>query len=824
MPSFAAALAVIHETHYEFGRIHGPGDWILPLVALIAILAFVVWMYRRDTVEVGRATSLLLVALRSLAFIGLLFVFLRPQWRHDITERENSRVLLLVDTSLSMDSPADTSVADAPTDAQQVIAAISGTRLLDRLRAENELTILRFDVDSSRLASFARLPATESGELPAVAPDDDPRRAVDWQQALAPRGVETRLGEALRRVLYEEQSQSLSGIIVVTDGGQNSGADLSEAMRIAKRAGIPVFPVGMGSDQQPHNVAVKALNVPARVHPGDRFKISGALRSVGMPGRTVRIELHTRPLGGAKAVAGQATGRLVEFRELTLGDDSAETPFEFETAPAELGRQLYSLRVVAPADDGNRFDNLREAAVEIVDRKTRVLLFAGGPSRDYQFLQRQLNRDKEMNVDVLLQSGDEGISQDAQRVLDEFPRLRQELFAYDCIVAFDPDWRKLSIRQPGATEPSQVEMVEDWVGKQAGGLIFVAGPVNMDLWTHVPGLAPIRNLYPVEFNRRFASLEDARYGAAEPWPLELTREGQEASYLRLVDGAAASTAAWGDFPGVYGYYAVRGEKPAATVLARFSNPAAAVSGKLPPYVVAQSYGAGQVVFMASGEMYRLRAIDEGYFERLYTQLVRHVAQGRMRRGSARGLLEIDEHDQTLPGDTIDIRARLTDAQFRPLTQPQVVVQVLTPVGTLEQAPLTLEADRPGSYRGQYTVRREGSYQLELPVPDSAEPPLTTPPVQVTVPNLERDNRRRNDALLVQLAKETQGTGYRYFSGAEALRDLDGPASLPAQFPDRGRERVVPQTVVSLWDNYWTLCFICGVLCLEWLTRRLVKLA
>ena len=40
-------------------------------------------------------------------------------------------------------------------------------------------------------------------------------------------------------------------------------------------------------------------------------------------------------------------------------------------------------------------------------------------------------------VDVLLQSGTAGMSQEADDVLFDFPELADELFQYDCIVAFD---------------------------------------------------------------------------------------------------------------------------------------------------------------------------------------------------------------------------------------------------------------------------------------------------------------------------------------------------------------------------------------------------
>ena len=75
------------------------------------------------------------------------------------------------------------------------------------------------------------------------------------------------------------------------------------------------------------------------------------------------------------------------------------------------------------------------------------------------------------------------------------------MFDYDCVVAFDPDWQALSA--------SQVELLENWVAEQGGGLIVVAGPVNAGKavggWTQEAAMKPIRNLYPVEFPRRLSA-------------------------------------------------------------------------------------------------------------------------------------------------------------------------------------------------------------------------------------------------------------------------------------------------------------------------------
>ena len=95
-------------TTFEWGRIQSNSDWILPIVVCLLLMVFVRQMYRRDARDLGHAASWLLTSLRTLAFYGLLVLYLQPQWRTEQELTRNSRVLLMVDTSLSMgltDSP-----------------------------------------------------------------------------------------------------------------------------------------------------------------------------------------------------------------------------------------------------------------------------------------------------------------------------------------------------------------------------------------------------------------------------------------------------------------------------------------------------------------------------------------------------------------------------------------------------------------------------------------------------------------------------------------------------------------------------------------------
>jgi hypothetical protein len=627
---------------------------------------------------------------------------------------------------------------------------------------------------------------------------------------LQPRGAQTRLGQALADQLRLYRGAPLAGVVVISDGAQNAGVEPSAAVEAAKAASVPIHTIGIGSTEVRRNVALRDLLVPTRAFPGDTINVTGYIQANGYAGRAVPVELARR-----RAEDPSGSGTPIASEDVIIGPDNEIVPVSFDIEPEESGSFVYQLRVLAPPNDANPRDNQREAEVDVVERKTRVLLFASGPMRDYQYLRNQLFRDPTMTVDVLLQTAQPGISQDANEILDRFPSTAEQLFQYDCLVAFDPDWTELDI--------DQVELLEKWISNEAGGMITVAGPIHNSKWLRSTEHAKIRNLYPVEFQDRVTLLDEGQYGGDTAWPLAIERAGREAKFLWLVPTAEESESAWDSFPGVYGYYAVKGEKPGATVYARFSDPEAGLSDKRPVYFASHFYGAGQVFYVGSGELWRLRSIDPAYFEVLYTKLIRHVSQGRILRGSARGTLLV-ERDRYELGETVVLRARLADAQHEPLLAESVTAQLIRPDGATEAIKLTAETDRPGMYTGQATVLQEGTYQVALSIPDSDEEPLTRY-LQVRVPDMERAHPQRNERLLTSLAEETGGKYYKDFhaavSGDGELKPLKEAIESRAEvklLKDAPDERFAERQM------HWLLGVIAGSLFLEWVIRRLNRLA
>ena len=116
---------------------------------------------------------------------------------------------------------------------------------------------------------------------------------------------------------------------------------------------------------------------------------------------------------------------------------------------------------------------------------------------------------------------------------------------------------------------------------------------------------------------------------------------------------------------------------------------------------------------------------------------------------------------------------------------------------------------------------EGSYRLELVVPESDSERLLRR-VQVKVPELERENPRRNDPLLEGIALKTRA---RYYKGLNSVFDEDAP--LADQLKDRTTTLVQTDAPSPIWEEAWMKWFmiaLCGILCIEWTARRLLKLA
>jgi hypothetical protein len=164
---------------------------------------------------------------------------------------------------------------------------------------------------------------------------------------------------------------------------------------------------------------------------------------------------------------------------------------------------------------------------------------------------------------------------------------------------------------------------------------------------------------------------------------------------------------------------------------------------------------------------------------------------------------------------VRVRAQLTDPQFDPLVADSVLAEIFDPDGRPMIPPVRLQRDsnRAGQFVGSFRVSSPGVWRIDIPIPQSGD--QLSEKIDVILPNLETDNARQNAQLLRLIAEDTGGA---YFPLDEAA------AEVPKRLPNRGEEFQIDQQLKTLWDREWLMYLLIGLLSVEWLTRKLLKLA
>jgi hypothetical protein len=920
-----------HETEFVFRRLTDglhlggqefpPRLWLAIVVpVLVAGLAYVIWMYRRDRRSIAAGWAVFLGALRSLVYILLAAIFLLPAWQVWDTSESRSQVLLLLDVSSSMATKDDLPTEAMPVEKllsrqDKVVRFLTDSQaaFMRKLAEKNPVTAFRFGavLDEESKDFNAQSTSVEAdwgswlkpdpkAQVPATLGESEAnlRRKKADLAALLVNG--TNLPDVVSTLVNREAARVLQGIVIISDGRSTvlSAQTLEDAKARAEKAKVPLFAVAVGEDRPQIRVRVTDLQAPEQVRPDDSFMVRALAEGEGLAGQPADITLEVTKPSGEKQTLKPNRGDPAVGGLLFRPGEPPQAQADFEiNQPGDEGEWKLTARI--PRDKRETTPGAVHSSdpvtVHVVKRPLRVLLFAGGPSRDYQFVRSLLVREMDRHraeVSILLQPGSADIVQDVppERLLRHFPNFiageqdskttaddrYYDLSRYDLIIAFDPDWTQLS--------PESMALLEKWVGTHAGGLIMVAGPVNtyqLARGVNFDKLKPILDLAPVIFEDSRVQGIGSERSTSEPWRLHFPGASPDLTFLKLDETGPDALAGWEDFfagkaprdaadtgspHGFYTFYPLKGVKPNATVIATFSDPGARLAdGKEQPYLVSMPYGSGRVVYLGSGETWRLREHRDVFHERFWTKLARYAGSGNLSRATKNGYISMGSSFRA--GQYVPITARLFGRDLSPLGRSEhPVAQVRGPQDAkpiaVELVPKAVQAsDSEGWFEGRYLARDPGIYTVSVPVPTTAE--ILTRKFSVKESNPEQDNTRPDFASLYALASDADQVFARIEPQLKSRveRELERTngslraASSGSQRPlrlyfDLKAAHVIPLCMVTerktqksrgpiqdIWDDgpvvrsgdpplkmSWALIIIVALLSTEWLVRKLLKLA
>ncbi len=635
-------------------------------------------------------------------------------------------------------------------------------------------------------------------------------------------------GPALNAAI-RESAHDIQAIIIFSDGQNTAGSrksysDLRDLVRDSKKP-IHIITVGIGEYIPPVSIEVQGIQAPKVARPDDKFPVIVGAVGKGLAGQPFKVNLKMSeyrevPIGGGeyKLVPTGFTKTVSDDGKFKGGGDAPYGEVKFEIDIAKMKgvdptddealknlKSIWKFEAEVPPhvkEKTKEVHKSRPTEVRVLLRKLRVLLFAGGPTREYRFVRTLFTREVQesrMDLSIYLQTGKgENVAQDveSEKLLRSFPsglgkRVGDTsipaLNEFDVVIAFDPNWQELTNKQ--------WENIHEWVTTGAGGLIVVAGPIYtyqlstpagrpQKVFVDLAGMLPV---VPLDVRRfRF----DPKHDTRRPWTLKFAPNAKLFDFLNIaedekkkktkkkakLDGGPPQ--GWNDFfwegdepepgktpwGGFYNYYPVERVHPQATVLARFNGPRLTrvkLDDTLQPYIATMKVGVGRTVYLGSGEFWRLRQYDEEFHQRFWVKLARYAGALRTNRITENGTILMARKART---GQVNFTVRLLKNGVDPVPdteRPKVLVnlpenfdkadKLTNRVIVMQPRPVQPGDKFRGWFTGNFQVFTEGTYVLKVPVPGSPGKYLPPHTIEIYKPDPERENKKPDHGYLYQLA-------------------------------------------------------------------------
>jgi len=554
--------------------------------------------------------------------------------------------------------------------------------------------------------------------------------------------------------------KNLESILLISDGAHNLGEDPA---RVAQGMGIPVYTLGVGSEDTPADIQIVQAKAAETGYIGHRLRIEARLGSWGYKNRSVEVLLYE----GKEEIGRQ---------RLVLPGDNLVQQVVFDHLPTTTGPHIY--RLVVPPQKGEVSRDNNEALVftRILEERVQVLLVAGSPSPDLGFLQRSLAADSTIVVQTAVQKKGE---QFYQKDFD----FREESMDKDVIILLNPGAALLE-GNVGNTIKEQINA--------GAGLLFIGGPKIYKDWD--PNMS-VSEILPAVTEQR-----GIRFSPRTLF-LRLSPEGRHHPVVRLQDGETeVGVDPWMQMPPLPGYFPLVRKSQGAIVLVEEQGE------EHRPLILAGSYGKGKVIAALSAAFWRLDLLSSGvggrpqtirdFWRNAVKWLAIQMPAGRVRVSTERHIYRA--------GEKVFFAAQVFDELLRP--QNAATVQIELDGENLE---FYLQDQGKGRYQGSWTGMAPGDHRYVANAyvgngfigKDEGR-------FIVEQHSIESVDVRANTVLLGEIARASGGR-YRALDEWREMLEL-----LVLQ-----KRLVEKSTVVSLWDQQWLVGVVVLLLGGEWFVHK-----
>jgi hypothetical protein len=761
--------AVFQQGDFTFGA---PAPIVFLLLAGAAVAAPAVLSYRRVRGKSSDRDRWVLRGLRIATLAMLVVCLMRPMLLLNAAVPQKNFVGVLIDDSHSMQ------IADRAgrQRADWIRDSVSGPKsaLLASLRQKFQVKVFRFGATAERL--------------------DDP-------STLKFDANETKLGGALEAARREMEMVPLSGLVLLTDGADNSRSPIADELLSLRSRQVPVFAVGVGSERFSRDIEVRRVETSASVLKGSTL--------------VADVLVRQRGFGGAKVpLMVEDDGRLIGQSEIALPPDGDVAPVRVEVKMATAGARLLTFRIPLQTGEQVTQNNAQQALVRVRNSREKILYVEGEPRYEMRFIRAAVQADSNLQLVALQRTADRKFLRlnvdGPEELVNGFPATRGELYSYRAIV--------LGSIEASFFTHAQLVMLADFVNVRGGGLLLLGGRRSFSEGGYAG--TPLADVMPVvvEGNATGDSLTFLADLMAS-----ITPEGASHAVTQVAGDPAKSAERWRTLPPVTSVNRIRRVKPGAVTLLDGKVPKLGragvpqgeqIRGYEQPLLVYQRYGRGLSIALPIQDSWTWEfgadiPAGDPTFPTFWKQLLRFLTTDVPGRVAASV-----QSDQVNPRTPVELRAAVVDSAFLSVNDAQVVAHVTGSTGQARDVPLEWAVDRDGEYRGSFTPDEPGIWTVRVDA-KSHDGSVATDSVFVRVADLNAEyvDAEMRAALLQRLARETGGRFYTPSTVGTLAEDV--------AMSKRG---VTVANEMDLWDMPVNFLVLVMLLSVEWGFRKLRGLA
>lgn len=723
--------------------------WLLPLL-IVAFAAGLAWWLRTQwSARVGAVWAL------EAAVVALILVLLwQPALSVAQLKPQQNIIAVVVDDSRSMGLPA------------------SGTG--QTTREAEAVAQLRDGVLSQLGRRFqTRVYTLDSGV-----------HRVNGLDQIQPTAEATRIGDGLRQLLDQTADLPLGGIVLLSDGSDNSGGLDRETIEALRSRHIPVQTVGLGPTTPPNDIEMDDALLPPKAMAESRIQVPVRFEQHGFAGQRAMLNVRSGP-------------ELLATQPVVLGKDGVVQTEQVMFNVGAAGAKALTFTLTPLGGESNDANNTLTRLVEVSSEPYRVLYIEGEPRWEYKYIREAEASDPLVHVASMLRATEnkiyrQGIS-DPSELADGFPSDAEAMFRYQGLI--------IGSVQAAYFTPVQQDLIRSFANRRGGGILWLGGEYALgDGGWGESAMAP---LLPVTLPNHTGTFERADLDPSDthhPQPV-LTPAGAQSVITRLVDDPAANVKRWQQLPWLMDDQDVGAPKPGATVLANVISP----EGRTMPLLVTESYGRGRTAVLATSGTWRWQmdpktAVNDQTHNRFWQQLLRWLVAGTPGPVAAQvSAPMLYDHGQ------IHITADVRDKQYNPTANATVQASILGPDGLTVTLPLQPAPDTPGRFGADYDATKPGIYMTTVSANGLGQDVVAFDRMDGVAENFHLEQNRE---LLQRLADQTGG----------AYWEPDQLAALPGRmaFSSAG---ISLHENLPLWNLPIVFVLLLAVPVAEWFLRR-----